>query len=142
MTTKLHFCSYSWYRTQTFPSLTCTSVPDFFNMMLCMCFAYATLQQLMCIHGDVNTSCPQRNGWTSAYCKGKFAFLRKIALIGLVTFFVEINDFCITLSPFPDNGSANAETFPYNETQKVTAALKGKNPSHANKTDKRPKIIY
>lgn len=35
------------------------------------------------------------------------------------------------------------ESFPYNETQKVTAALKGrKKHLDANKTDIRPQIIY
>ena len=30
-----------------------------------------------------------------------------------------------TNTPLTDNESANAETFPYNETEKVTAVLKG-----------------
>lgn len=30
-----------------------------------------------------------------------------------------------TNTPLSDNESANAETFPYNETEKVTAVLKG-----------------
>lgn len=69
--------------------------------------------------------------------------LREIAFIGPLTFLIENNHFCIntesehTNSPFSDNGSANAETFPYNETPKVTAALRGENPYYANKTDKR-----
>lgn len=69
--------------------------------------------------------------------------LREIASIGPLTFFIENNHFRINTEfehadpPFSDNGSANAETFPYNETPKVTAALRGEKPYYANKTDKR-----
>ena len=52
-----------------------------------------------------------------------------------------------TNTPLTDNESANAETFPYNETEKVTAVLKGggggkKNSVFKNKTNIRPQIIY